>query len=56
MIKSLSIIFPLFNEEKRLPNLFKKIKSVREYSVVRLFSERCVNQKSVVGIGCGGRI
>ena len=23
---------------------------------VRLFSERCVNQKSVSGIGCGGRI
>jgi hypothetical protein len=23
---------------------------------VRLFSERCVNQKSVAGIGCGGRI
>ena len=23
---------------------------------VRLFSERCVNQKSVTGIGCGGRI
>ena len=26
MIKSLSIIFPLFNEEKRLTNLFKKVK------------------------------
>ena len=26
------------------------------YSVVRLFSERCLNQKSVVGIGCGGWI
>ena len=26
------------------------------YSAVRLFSERCINQKSIAGIGCGGRI
>lgn len=40
MIKSLSIIFPLFNEEKRLPILFQKIKkfsTITKYNIEFIF-------------------
>ena len=36
MIKSLSIIFPLFNEQNRLPKLFKKIKKFTSKSKYHL--------------------
>ena len=35
-------------------NSVKFFESNFEYTADRLFSERCVNQKSVAGIGCGG--
>ena len=53
MIKSLSIIFPLFNEEKRLPNLFKKIKKFSintKYNIEFIFVDDGSIDKSLIFI------
>lgn len=51
MIKSLSVIFPLFNEEKRLPNLFKKVKKFStnvKYNIEFIFVDDGSIDKSLI--------
>jgi len=51
MIKSLSIIFPLFNEEKRLPNLYKKVKKFStnvKYNIEFIFVDDGSIDKSLI--------
>ena len=46
MINSLSIIFPLFNEEKRLPQTFKNIKKFNKKRKIKKIEYIFVNDGS----------